>query len=372
MTVHDYVPGPDDHWERRPPDTVGLDPDGLAESVAFAEAHETHVARDLSGALDELTAGEGIHATIVGPTKPRGGPAGLILRHGYIAAEWGDTARVDMTFSASKSYLATLAGLALDGGLIRDLDDPVREYVDDGGFEPPHNSKITWRHLLQQTSEWTGTLWGKPDQVDHNRGVGADRASFAAKGTLRELREPGTYWEYNDVRVNRLALALLRVWRRALPDVFKEEVMDPIGASQTWEWHGYENSYVTIGDGPVQSVSGGGHWGGGVWISTFAHARFGYLHLRRGRWGDRQILSEAWMDAATTSSPVNPGYGCLWWLNQGTPRYPSAPASSYFALGWGSNVVWVDPDHDLVAVVRWIEPTAVDGFMRRVLAAIRS
>ena len=371
MTAHDYFPGTDDQWERRRPEQAGLDAERLAEAVAHAERHETHLRRDLGDALDELTHGEGVHGKILGPTKPRGGPAGLIVRGGYIVAEWGDTARVDMTFSASKSYLATLAGLALDRGLIRDLDDPVREYVNDGGFEPPHNSKITWRHLLHQSSEWSGTLWDKPDQVDHNRAAGADRAGFAAKGTRRELHEPGTFYEYNDVRVNRLALALLHVWKRALPDVFRETVMGPIDGSDTWEWHGYENSYVTIDGQRVQSVSGGGHWGGGVWISTFDHARFGYLHLRRGRWRDQQLLSERWIDVATTPSPSNPGYGCLWWLNTGTPRYPSAPASTYCALGFGSNVIWVDPEHDLVAVLRWIESTAVDGFMKRVLAAVR-
>ena len=370
MQVSHYFPGPGDRWERRQPGEVGLDAAGLAGAIAYAEQNETHLDRNLYQALDELTEGEGEFATIVGPTKPRGGPAGLISRNGYIAAEWGDTTRVDMTFSASKSYLATLAGLALDDGLIRDLDDPVREYVDDGGFDPPHNSKITWRHLLHQSSEWSGTLWGKPDQVDHNRGAGADRANFAAKGTRRELHEPGTFYEYNDVRVNRLALSLLHVWKRALPEVFRERVMDPIAASSTWEWHGYENSYVTIDGQRIQSVSGGGHWGGGVWVDTVDHARFGYLHLRGGHWGERQLLSDSWMKTALTPSPTNEGYGCLWWLNQGTPRYPSAPASSFFALGWGSNVVWVDPEHDIVAVLRWIEPTGVDGFIKRVLASL--
>jgi len=372
MPADEYVPGHDDQWERQRPEQVGFDSGQLAQAVTWAEQHETRFASNLQDALDDLTQGEGEYATIVGPTKPRGGPSGLIVRHGYIAAEWGDPARVDMTFSASKSYLATLAGLALDRGLIRDLDDPVREYVDDGGFDPPHNSKITWRHLLQQTSEWTGTLWGKPDQVDHNRRAGATQANFAAKGTRRELQEPGAYWEYNDVRVNRLSLALLRVWDRWLPGVFKELVMDPIGASDTWEWHGYSNSYVEVGGEQVQSVSGGGHWGGGVWVSSYDHARFGEIHRRRGRWGDRQVLSERWVELATTPSPINEGYGCLWWLNQGASRYPSAPASSYFALGWGSNVIWVDPEHDLVAVVRWIDSGAVDGFMARVMAAIRS
>src|SRR5690606_34217452 len=123
-------------------------------------------------------------------------------------------------------------------------------------------------------------LWGKPDVADRRRG--ADR----------ELQAPGTFWEYNDVRVDRAALSLLRVWRRPLPEVFKEEVMDPIGASSTWEWHGYHNSYLMVDGRRVQSVSGGGHWGGGVWISTLDHARFGYLHLRRGEWNGQQILSE--------------------------------------------------------------------------------
>ena len=116
MVSAPYVPGPDDQWERRRPEQAGLDPERLAEAVSYAESHETHLDRSLYRALDELTRGEGVHATILGPTRPRGGPAGLIVRHGYIVAEWGDPARVDMTFSASKSYLATLAGLALDRG----------------------------------------------------------------------------------------------------------------------------------------------------------------------------------------------------------------------------------------------------------------
>jgi CubicO group peptidase (beta-lactamase class C family) len=298
--------------------------------------------------------------------------SGLILRHGYIVAEWGDPARVDMTFSVSKSYLATIAGLALDQGLIRNLDDHVEEYVIDGGFDSAHNRKITWRHLLQQTSEWSGNLWGKPDIVDHNRGVGGVTWTSETKGTERELHEPGTHWEYNDVRVNRLALALLRVWDRALPEVLKESIMDPIGASDTWQWHGYENSYVTIAAQKVQSVSGGGHWGGGVWASTYDHARFGYLHLRRGNWNGKQLLSESWIDTAIMPAEVNPVYGALWWLNTNQAQYPSAPASSFFALGAGRNLIWIDPDHDMVAVVRWIDTAATDGFIKHTLAAVTS
>jgi CubicO group peptidase (beta-lactamase class C family) len=366
-----YFPDRGDAWECRDPAAMGLDAARLAEAAAFADANETPWPRDLEEAIRRnVSATEGEFGAIIGPVRPRGGVNGIVLRDGYIVLEWGDTARVDMTFSASKSYVATMAGLALDRGLIRDLDDPVRDYVDDGGFDGPHNRRITWRHLLQQTSEWEGTLFGKPDLVDRNRAVMGDAAA-AAKGTHRELREPGTHWEYNDVRVNRASLALLRVLKEPLPALLKTAVMDPIGASDTWEWHGYENSSVEIDGRRVQSVSGGGHWGGGMFINTRDHARFGYLHLRRGRWRDRQLLSERWIDLATTPCAANPSYGCMWWLNTNRRLFPSAPASSFFALGARDNVIWIDPEHDIVAVVRWIGPGAMDGFIQRVLAAVK-
>jgi hypothetical protein len=70
-------------------------------------------------------------------------------------------------------------------------------------------------------------------------------------------------------------------------------------------------------------------------------------------------------------SPTNQSYGYLWWLNRGAARYPSATAASVFAMGAGSNIIWIDPVHDLVAVLRWIDKTAVDGFFARVLRAVR-
>ena len=85
------------------------------------------------------------------------------------------------------------------------------------------------------------------------------------------------------MRVNRLALSLLQVWRRPLPAVLNELVIEPMQSTSTWQWHGYDNSWVTINGQRVQSVSGGGHWGGGMWISARDLARLGYLSLRRGR-----------------------------------------------------------------------------------------
>jgi CubicO group peptidase (beta-lactamase class C family) len=352
-----YFPGSGDHWERRRAADVGLDSVGIAAAVAFALAHDNAFARDLHAQIARNVANEP-YPDVLGPIRDRAGPAGIITRHGYVVAEWGDVERVDMTFSVAKSYLSTVAGLAFDRGLIGDLQAPVRTDVNDGGFDGPHNGRITWHQMLNQTSEWEGVLWDKPDVADRRR------------GRDRTLQPPGTFWEYNDVRVNRLALAVLRVWRRPLPEVLKSEIMDPIGASATWEWHGYRNSWVEIDGRRVQSVSGGGHWGGGVWASTRDHARFGYLLLRRGRWGDRQLLSERWIALATTPTDIRPVYGYMWWLNTDRRQYPSADARSFFALGAGGNVIWVDPANDLVVVIRWIDTRAIDGFMQLVTGAV--
>lgn len=354
-----YYPGPGSSWEAHSPDAAGMDPDKLAEAVKFAEAHEVDWLRDVRAQIEKDVVREP-YPQVLGEAKERGGPAGMILRHGYIVARWGDVDRVDMSFSVAKSYLSTIAGLALDRGLIKSVKDPVWKYVNDGGFDSPHNTRITWHMLLNQTSEWEGVMWDKPDLADRRRGYN------------RSLEEPGSFWEYNDVRVNRLALSLLRVWNKPLPQVLKDEVMGPIGASDTWAWHGYRNSYVQLNGRPVQSVSGGSHWGGGLWASTRDHARFGYLYLRKGNWRGRQIVSEQWVRMATTPTDIAPHYGYLFWLNAARRIVPSAPESSVFALGSGGNVIWIDSDHDLVAVVRWLDFAQLDGFAKLVEGSIKS
>src|SRR5439155_16264253 len=357
-------------WQRCLPETAGLDPKGIAAAARYAGEHETPWGRDLAQVVARDFGEEPPLNEPLGPVRPRGGPNGLVLRQGQIVAEWGEAGQIDLTFSVAKSYLSILAGLAFDRGLIRDLHEPVRRTVDDGGFDGPHNAAITWHHLLQQTSEWEGELWGKRDLVDRNRSVGG-RPTAGKKGTHRDLQPPGMFWEYNDVRVNRLSLALLRLWRRPLPQVFRELVMEPIGASPDWEWHGYRNSYVEIDGNRMQSVSGGSHWGGGVFIHARDQARIGLLMLCGGEWNGRRILSRDWIDRVREPCRLNPQYGYLWWLNTDRRLFPSAPASNYSASGAGGNLTWIDPENDIVAVLRWIDPAARDGFIRVVMTAIR-
>jgi CubicO group peptidase (beta-lactamase class C family) len=366
-----YVPGSNTDWERAQPSELGLDETAIEEAVAFALQHESKMDRDIGRALDSGHFSEPMpEGETLGPTEPRSDPSGLIVKNGRIVAEWGPTMAPDMTFSVAKSYLSVLTGLAVQDGLIGSVHDKVGDTVKDGGFEGAHNGAITWEHLLQMTSEWEGTLWGKPDLIDRNRRLDLPPNTPSAKGTHRDLTAPGGFWEYNDVRVNRLSLALMRVFGRPLPEILKNRVMDPIGASDQWRWEGYRNSWVEIDGERMQSVPGGAHWGGGLFIPSRDHARLGLLMARKGLWGDRRILNEDWVDACTKPAKLNESYGYLWWLNGALKHCPSAPRSSVFAMGVGSNVIWWDADHDLVAVIRWIDKGSLDGFAARLTRAL--
>ena len=373
----DYFPPPNE-WQHRSPSSLGLDSTRLAESIQFARDKESKMPRDQQLA-QAMTFGREPHDEGVGPFLDRGDPTGIIIYKGYIVAEWGDPLRTDMTNSVTKSFLSTVVGLAVDQGLIRKVTDTVSYYIPpielynplntDSShliypFETPHNKKLTWDVMLRQTSDWEGNLWGKPDWADRP-------GNKPEEWTGRPRNAPGSVWKYNDVRVNALALAATCVWRKSLPQILKTYIMDPIGASSTWRWNGYRNAWIVLDGQPVQSVSGGGHWGGGMFINAYDMGRFGLLTLHRGNWNGRQLISEQWVKQSLTPTTANTGYGYMnWFLNTDSKLLPSAPVNAFVHIGNGTNFIYVDPVHDLVAVVRWIDNAAMDGMVKRILAAI--
>ena len=355
----EYYPDPDD-WQRADPGDCGFNAAKLADAFTFAETREIAMGDDLSVMIPK--GDRHSYDRQLGPLKPRSAAAGLVVKSGYLIGEFGPVDSVQVTFSCSKSYLSAVAGLACDEGLFGSLDDLVVNTVSDSGFDSAHNGRITWRHLFQQTSEWEGELFGLPDWIDRGRQVNATPggvestvvgASAAQGDDYRDVQDPGSFWEYNDVRVNRASLSLLRLFREPLPAILKRRIMDPIGASQAWQWHGYETSWVEEGGERVQSVSGGAHWGGGVWIDSYDHARFGLLYLRRGRWRDHQILSPEWIDLTMEPCDLNPEYGLMWWLNHQSAMSDLACDDSFAARGAGGNMVFVEPERELVIVLRW-------------------
>ncbi len=359
-----YFPEPG-FWEERSPVSYKVNAEKLNSAIQFAKENEYSESRDLRQAILKSFEREPYHE-ILGPTKERGGPAGMILKNGHVIAQWGDTKRVDMTFSVTKSFLSTIALLALDKNLLQEVNEPVKRYVWDNTFQGTHNSKVTWKHLLQQSSDWSGELWGGYDWADRPPSAGG-----IDDWKNRKLNEPGTVFEYNDVRVNLLAYSLLQLWREPLPKVLKEQIMDPIGASATWRWLGYENAWVNIDGLKMQSVTGGGHSGGGLFISTEDMARFGLLFENKGMWNDNRLLSEEVIKEAMVPSTPNLNYGYMWWLNKpGDRQWKDLPDHLYYAAGFGGNFIVIDSERDLVVVTRWLEPSRIESFINQIYEAL--
>ena len=381
--VKTYFPAAD-QWERKTPASLRVDSNLIREAIQYALTHETKFPKNLM-LTQAMQFGKEPFSDPIGPMASRGPAAGIIVYKGYIIAEWGNLLSVEMVNSVTKSMLSTVVGLAVEKGLIRSIEDKVSNYIPPielanttpsidhnpitqtsfiYPFETEHNRKINWEHLLRQTSDWEGVLWGKPDWADRP----SDKSE---EWTTRKRFEPGTVYKYNDTRVNALTLAATLVWRKPLPEVLRENIMNPIGASNTWAWTGYKNAWIVMDGKMIQSVSGGGHFGGGLFINAYDMARFGLLTLRKGNWNGKQIIAEDWINQSLTPTTANTGYGFMnYFLNTDKKMYPSAPASSYAHIGNGTNAIYVDQENDLVAVIKWMDDKSIDGFLKLVLTAL--
>lgn len=367
LSAQTYYP-PRGDWAAEPPQSLGVDAGKLAAAVDYAIASENPAAKDQAIVQATTFGAREPYDQIIGPMGVRAAANGLIVYKGKLIARWGDVDSVDMTHSIAKTFLTTVTGLAWQQGLIANLQDKVGPYMPHGTalYQGEHNSQISWEHMLRQTSDWQGTLWGKPDWADRPEG------KTPADWPKRPLRTPGSHYKYNDVRVNLLALSTLYVWRKPLPEVLNEQIMQPIGASSTWRWYGYDNSWIELDGQKIQSVSGGGHWGGGIFINAWDLARFGYLFLRDGQWQSQQLVSKDWIAMARSGGSANAEYGFAnWFLNPGRKALPNAPESAVTFQGAGRNVIYIDQQNDLLMVTRWIgNGDELNQLVGKVLAAL--
>jgi CubicO group peptidase (beta-lactamase class C family) len=373
-----YFPPPG-IWATKDPASMGMDTARLHDAIRFAIASETKKPRDIR-ITQQLDYGKEPFSEAIGPLGERGDPTGLVIYKGYIVAQWGDPNAIEITNSVSKSFLSTTIGLAIEKGLIKNVNDTVANYIhsiqlyEPGTNKAPelitpfatsHNRQLTWDVMLRQTSDWEGTLWGKPEWADR---PDKDSTTWRTRARVK----PGSVFEYNDVRVNALALAATCVWRSPLPVVLKKYIMDPIGASDSWQWYGYNNSWIVIDGQIMQSVSGGGHWGGGMFINAYDMARFGLLTLHHGNWNGKQLIPESWIKLSRTPTTAYTGYGYMnYFLNTDRKYYPAVPADAYIHIGNGTNIIYVDPVNDLVIVSRWINSPDINEMLKRMLSALK-
>lgn len=332
-----------------------LDLPAVRAAVARQAIRVTPGIRDIA-AYREAQVADASHRDLLGPLLPGSRASGVVAQRGVVIASWGDPAVPEMLFSATKSLVSLVAGLAFDDGLLQPhaevLDTVTHPVLTAAGI-----GGITWHHLLSQTSGWEGELWGIPTAAD-------------AQSAGRPAGIAGSVYAYNDVRVNLLCLALTVLWRRTLGEVLRERVLDPIGASSSWAWHGYRNASVELDGVSVPVVSGGAHWGGGMFISAADLALVGELYRRQGEWGARRLLSAEWVRRSWDAGAHNRDYGYLWWRNDDLRVQPAAPATGRCARGnGGRHLLWIDPARDLVITSRWGDD--IGDLLAEVSAAVR-
>ncbi|MGD2132000.1 MAG: serine hydrolase [Maricaulaceae bacterium] len=248
----------------------------------------------------------------------------------------------NVSFSSGKSFGSTMVGVAVTKGLLS-VDDLASRYhpASESGLKP----STTIRHLLTMTSG--GTMRMKPSSVPPRRlddpappGPGAEYEWYeeAEAGTPPGYGltiEPGEMFFYDGAPADHLADIVAAAAGRSSHRFMLEEVAGPLGCENfSYQPEGVDhNDNVRIG--------------GSILISCRDLARLGQLYLNGGRWDDVQLVASDYIADATTPSPLNPGYGYLWWLNA-SGRVPSAPRSMYFAAGARGQYCFVLPESELV------------------------
>jgi CubicO group peptidase (beta-lactamase class C family) len=257
-----------------------------------------------------------------------------------------DRESLQTSFSAAKSFVSTLVGIAIDEGLIGSIEDPVTDYLPELAARDPDFRKVTLRHLLTMSSGIRYQEGGFPSLGDDTYTYyGVDLRDVALNRTRME-QPPGLAWRYNNYHPLLLGLVLERTTGASVADFMARRLWQPLGAEAdaTWNLDSERSGFEKMESG--------------LNARAVDYARFGLLFLHDGEWNGRRIVSEAWVRAATradtTTGPASYfGYGYFWWIDVEHP-------GRFYAMGKYGQYIYVAPDADAV-VVRLGSSSGVDN-----------
>jgi CubicO group peptidase (beta-lactamase class C family) len=283
----------------------------------------------------------------------------VIVRHGYLVAEWFGVPTMPHTtfdvWSCTKSATGVAFGLLLDDSrhhkLPHDaqitLDTPVYDFVPEGRpLSDPEKQQIKLRNSLTMTSGIPGESRGliglavAPGSGEYELALGKEPNRFGISAA-KLTGEPGTVWDYSDAAFAHLSLFFAHVTGQEIAAYMKERVFDPIGIEDlSWDQQGGSGHI-----GPHTNAHSGLH------LSARDFARLGYLLAHDGQWQDKQLVPQWWIQTATRSSQqLNPSYGYTFWVNTDGVLWPAAPRDAFAFRGYGANRCYVVPSLDLVVV----------------------
>ena len=281
-----------------------------------------------------------------------GASQSVVIKNGYLIWQGDETDAFHPVWSCTKSYISTVLGLLIDENLCS-LDTLIYEYVPEIGEE---YKGVTLRHLTTMTSGYNAIGYTYDQDGSENPFV-PDTPLFA----------PGTKYLYWDDPMNLFALVLTRISGRSLEEVFTQKIATPLQIQNfKWgQWEHYPEQNNTILNG------GSGNLDKGVSTTPLDLARFGLLFLSKGKWDGKQLISEKWVEQATTTQVSNElpnivyagrthltgsgHYGYNWWTNGVNPNSKKriiehAPEGLFYASGLCDNKCFVIPEWEMVVV----------------------
>jgi CubicO group peptidase (beta-lactamase class C family) len=238
------------------------------------------------------------------------------------------------SFSAAKSFVSTLVGIAIQEGLIGSIEDRVTKYLPELAARDPDFRKITLRDLLTMSSGIRYREGGFPSLGDDTYTYyGVDLREIAL--TRTRIAEPPGSWHYNNYHPLLLGLVLERTTGTSVSEFMARRLWQPLGAEAdaTWNLDSERSGFEKMESG--------------LNASAVDYARFGLLFLHDGQWDGRRIVSKRWVRAATGADTTGQAsyfsYGYFWWLD---PDHPGR----FYAFGKYGQFVYVAPDADVVVV----------------------
>jgi CubicO group peptidase (beta-lactamase class C family) len=317
----------DDGWETVPPEAVGMDSGVLAglapqfEAWTEANLHSALILRHGKLVYERYFAGEDV---------AWGTDLGRVAHHAGL--------RHDLR-SITKSVTSLIFGIAVDRGLIGDLDQPVFAFFPDyAELGTPEKSKITLRHLLTMSAgfDWNEDIpYRDPLNSEHQMIVAPDRVRYVLDQPM--ARPAGAAYIYCAGATALLAVIIERASGRPIDAFAQEHLLAPLGVADV-EWARYA-------DGAPNAASG-------LRMCPRDLAKIGQLVLNGGVWNGKQIVSKAWVDEST--SPQINGYGLFfygfqWWLGRSLVNRKEIKWIS--GVGLGGQRLYVVPSLDLAVVV---------------------
>ncbi|CAG1000380.1 6-aminohexanoate-dimer hydrolase [Anaerolineae bacterium] len=256
----------------------------------------------------------------------------LVVRHGYVVAEaYSAPVQKDIPhemYSASKSVLSAVVGIAIDQGHIKSLDDKLLSYFPD--ITPAHmderKAAITIRDTLKNCSGLECNMYTNPE-VDAVVMEGEPQKCL----DIPMAYKPGEQWQYCQCNLFLLASVVARTTGMDVLSYANKYLFEPLGI---------KNAYWAPLGNAVMGFTG-------LRLTTRDMARIGYLYLKNGQWEGKQIISSQFVKDSISGLVTTPfagtTYGYMWWTVDGM--------DAALALGYGGQYIMIVPSKDLVLVL---------------------